>query len=71
MVEARISTQICMEADEIFMSSTTAKILPVTRFEERNLPGAKGTVTKKLWRRFQSILSGNDPEFSGWLFPVR
>jgi len=71
MVEARINPQICFEADEMFMSSTNAKILPVTRFEDRDLPGPKGPVTKKLWNRFQTILSGNDPEFSDWLFPVR
>jgi branched-chain amino acid aminotransferase len=70
MVEARISTQICFEADEMFMSSTNSKILPVTRFEDRDLPGPKGPVTKKLWERLQVILSGNDPEFSDWLFPV-
>jgi len=71
MVEARISTQVCLEADEMFMSSTTAKVLPVTRFEDRGLPGPRGRVTTRLWDRFRSILSGDDPEFSGWLFPVR
>jgi branched-chain amino acid aminotransferase len=70
MVEARISEQMCLEADEMFMSSTNAKILPVNRFEDRDLPGARGAVTAKLWKRFQTILSGEDPEFAGWLFPV-
>jgi branched-chain amino acid aminotransferase len=69
-VEARISMQMCMEADEMFMSSTNGKILPVNRFEEIRLPGAEGPVTGRLWSRFQSILSGKDPAFSNWLFPV-
>lgn len=70
-VEARIDIEMCLNADEMFLSSTTAKILPVTRFEDRMLPGPDGQVTAGLWARFQSVLSGRDPDFSGWLFPVR
>lgn len=70
-VEARIDMQMCLDADEIFMSSTLGKVVPVFRFEDRIMPGSKGPVTRRIRERFRKVLSGGDPEFSHWLFPVR
>lgn len=70
-VEARIEMDLCLDADEMFMSSTLGKVIPVFRFEDRMLPESKGPVTERLWDRFRAVLAGEVPEFSHWLFQVR
>ncbi len=69
-VAGRLSPELLGEAEEIFLSSTPTKLLPVRRMDERHLGEAPGPVTRKLAARMAAITAGQDERFRGWLFPV-
>jgi branched-chain amino acid aminotransferase len=58
------------EAEEIFFSGTSTKLLPVSQMENRILSGVPGPVTRRLSARIEEITAGRDSRFKGWLFPV-
>ena len=58
------------EAEEIFFSGTSTKLLPVSQVENRILSGVPGPVTRRLSARIEEITAGRDSRFKGWLFPV-
>ena len=58
------------EAEEIFFSGTSTKLIPVSQVENRILSGVPGPVTRRLSARIEEITSGRDSRFKGWLFPV-
>jgi branched-chain amino acid aminotransferase len=66
----RLSQGSIDEADEIFFSGTSAKLLPVSRVEDRILSGAPGPVTQRIAERVEAITAGRDERFRGWLFPL-
>lgn len=57
------------DADEIILSSTPVKILPVRRVEDRELT-VPGPLTRRLKGVVGRILRGEVPEFAHWLTPV-
>jgi branched-chain amino acid aminotransferase len=57
------------EADEIFLSSTPVKVLPVRRIEEKALK-VPGPLTRRLQKTVAQLLRGELPEFTHWLMPV-
>jgi len=69
-VAERLNQGSLEEADEVFFSGTSAKLLPVSRVESRTLREAPGPVTRKLSARIEEITAGRDSEFRKWLFPV-
>lgn len=69
-VEGRLSPELLEEAEEIFLSSTPFKILPVWQVEDRILGKSPGPVTQRLTARMEAITAGRDERFRGWLFPV-
>ncbi|OHE22446.1 MAG: hypothetical protein A2X92_03145 [Syntrophus sp. GWC2_56_31] len=64
----RLSQRLLDEADEIFFSGTSTKLLPVRQVETRILNAAPGPVTRKLSSRIEVITAGRDERFKGWLF---
>jgi branched-chain amino acid aminotransferase len=58
------------EAEEIFFSGTSTKLIPVSQIENRILSGVPGPVTRRLSARIEEITAGRDSRFKGWLFPV-
>ena len=70
-VEKRLAPQALTEADEIFVSCSPEKIVPVKRIEDRVIPGVPGPVTKRISTLFDEICSGRNPQFKDWLFPAR
>lgn len=58
------------EADEIFFSGTSSKLLPVRQVGERILDGVPGPLTRRLSDRMAAITSGRDEQFRHWLFPA-
>jgi branched-chain amino acid aminotransferase len=66
----RLSQSHLDQADEIFFSGTSTKLLPVSQVEARILREAPGPVTRRLSVRIEEIISGQDSQFKGWLFPV-
>lgn len=70
-LEGRLTAGDLNGADEIFLSGTPDKLLPVRRIEERNIDGTPGAVTRKLTALMERILAGEEEKFQGWLFPSR
>ena len=68
--EDRIPPERLYQADELFFANTVTKVLPVTRFENRVFPQVPGPVAAKLAALMADIVSGRDPRFKHWLFPV-
>lgn len=66
----RLRPELLDEADEIFFSGTSTKLLPVRRIEARSLVGAPGPVTRRLSARIEAVTAGQDERFRGWLFPL-
>jgi branched-subunit amino acid aminotransferase/4-amino-4-deoxychorismate lyase len=58
------------EADEIFFSATSTKLLPVRQVGDRILKEVPGPVTRRLTERMAAITSGSDAQFQRWLFPA-
>jgi branched-chain amino acid aminotransferase len=69
-VEDKLPRDFIYEADEIFLSGTPKKILPVKRMEEHVFKEIPGPVTKILSDLMSEIVSGEDDRFSRWLYPV-
>lgn len=61
---------ILAEAQEVFFSGTTTKLLPVRQVGERILKEVPGPLTRRLSERMALILSGGDAQFRNWLFPA-
>lgn len=66
----RLEPAILNEADEIFFSGTTTKLLPVRQVGERILKEVPGPMTRKLSVKMAGITSGGDAQFKAWLFPA-
>lgn len=66
----RLSPGLLDEADEIFFSGTSTKLLPIRQIEARILRGAPGPVTRSISARMDAITAGRDERFRGWLFPL-
>ena len=69
--EAKITYDSLIKADEIFMASTTGRVTPVVKFENINLPGARGPISQKLYYHMEKIQKGDDDRFACWLFEVK
>lgn len=69
-VEDKLPGEIIYTADEMFLSGTPRKIIPVKRMENRIFEEIPGPVTKKLSDLMNTIVSGEDDRFSKWLCPV-
>jgi branched-chain amino acid aminotransferase len=69
--EKRVKPETLMKADELLICSTTEKIVPIKKIEDRVIRGAPGPITKKLLTLFVEICVGKKPRFKKWLFPVR
>jgi branched-chain amino acid aminotransferase len=70
IAEERLDPELFFIADEIFLSATPIKVLPVRQIEDRMLKNVPGPISQKLLTAFNEILSGRDEHFKNWLFPV-
>jgi branched-chain amino acid aminotransferase len=68
--EKRLHPDLFFIADEIFLSATPFKVLPVRKIEDRVLKDVPGPISQKLLTHFDEIISGRDKRFKDWLFPV-
>lgn len=67
VLEAPLSEADLLSADEMFLSCTPSKVLPVNRFEDRTFEPAPGPVTKRLSDMMGEITSGRQERFLHWL----
>jgi branched-chain amino acid aminotransferase len=68
--EGRIPLETIHEADEIFLSCTPTKVLPIRQLDDRTLENTPGPMAKRLTALMTGILSGGDDRFNEWLFHV-
>lgn len=68
--EEQITPEQLMDADEVFVCHTGAKMTPVKRIENRVLSEVPGPVTKTLRRLMDDICNSRDKRFTSWLQPV-
>lgn len=68
--EGRLTSVLFFEADEIFMSNTSHRVLTVRQIEDRKLEDTPGPISRKLMDLFAGIESGRDERFKEWLFAV-
>ena len=64
-----IARERLFEADEIVLSSTPVKVLPVRRVEDRTLV-VPGPLTRRLQKAVGRLVRGEISEFRHWLTPV-
>ena len=68
--EGRLKPELLFTAAEVFFANTPFKVIPVRRIEDREMPAAPGPVQRRLWDALQKIVTGADPAFVYWLYPV-
>jgi branched-chain amino acid aminotransferase len=56
-------------ADEVFLSGTAARILPVKRIENYQLQ-KPNIITKKIQDKLAAITEGREPKYKDWVYPV-
>jgi branched-chain amino acid aminotransferase len=69
-VEGQLKPELLFEADEMFVSSSPFKVLPVKQINDRKLDDAPGPLTRKIAELMAAIAGGNDSRFKGWLYMV-
>lgn len=69
-LEGKLPPESLMDAEEIFLSGTLGKVMPVERVEGRTLSPVPGKVTRSINDFMEGILSGEEKRFCHWLFPV-
>ncbi len=66
--EEAFAPEALFEAAEVFLTGTTANVLPVVSIDDRAVAdGATGSVTRALRDRFHVVTHGQDPDFEHWL----
>jgi len=68
-VEERLRPSLLYESEEIFVSCTPFKILPVRKFEDHLMGDVPGPVSRKIVALMDTIVTGQDARFRHWLFP--
>ncbi len=63
--QALISADELLEADEIFVCHTGSKIVPIKKFEDRDLP-APGSYTVKIAKIMKDIMTLKNDQFQHW-----
>jgi branched-chain amino acid aminotransferase len=71
VAERPIRRQEILEADELFTSSTTHRVMPASRIEDRVLRKAPGPVSRKLLTLMNAVCSGREERFKHWLLPIK
>ncbi len=56
-------------ADEVFLSGTAAKIVPVNRVENYLMPETR-PISEKLREKLTAITENRDPNYKHWVFPI-
>ncbi len=69
-IEKQLKPELLVEAEEIFLSSTPFKVLPVKQINDRKLPDAPGPVARKIAELLNAIVAGNVDRFANWLYIV-
>lgn len=69
-IEGQLKPDALFEAEEVFLSSTPFKVLPVRQINDHRFADVPGPITRKMAGLMDAIVSGNDARFKGWLYRV-
>ena len=69
-IEGQLKPELLFEAEEMFVSSSPFKVLPVKQINDHKLDNAPGPLTRKIAELLDGIAGGNDDRFKGWLYMV-
>lgn len=69
VIERPVDKSELLIADEVFLSGTAAKITPIRRIENYELPTVR-PITEKLREKLTAINENRDPSYSHWVSPV-
>ena len=69
-IEGQLKSELLFEADEMFVSSSPRKVLPVKQINGHKFADAPGPLTRKIAELMAGIVGGNDSRFKGWLYRV-
>ncbi|MBD0264322.1 MAG: branched-chain amino acid transaminase [Tolypothrix sp. Co-bin9] len=68
-VEGSIDKSELLIADEVFLSGTAAKIVPVTKIESYKLPENR-PITEKLREKLTAITENRESNYRDWVYPI-
>lgn len=68
-IERPIDKSELFIADEVFLSGTAAKIAPIKRIENYQLPNSK-PITEKLRAKLIAITESRDPSYQDWVYTI-
>ncbi len=69
-IEGQLKPELLFEAEEMFVSCTPFKVMPVKQINNHKLDNAPGPLTRKIAELLDAIAGGNDDRFKGWLYMV-
>jgi branched-chain amino acid aminotransferase len=69
-IEGQLKPELLFEVDEMFVSCTPFKVMPVKQINDHKLDNAPGPLTCKIAELLDTIAGGNDDRFKGWLYMV-
>ncbi len=69
-VERPIRREEILGADEIFTSSTSRRVMPGSRIEDRLLGEVPGPVSRRLADFMDAVCTGRDERYQHWLHPI-
>ena len=69
-IEGQLKPELLFEAEEMFVSCTPFKVMPVKQINDHKLDNAPGPLTRKIAELMDTIAGGNDDRFKGWLYMV-
>ncbi|HWH21900.1 MAG TPA: branched-chain-amino-acid transaminase [Allosphingosinicella sp.] len=69
--ECELTPSDLREADEVFLSGTACEVLPVSRFEDRELPGSAGAMVCTAMAAYSAAVRGRSNLAEEWLTPCR
>ena len=68
--EGRFKPDLIDQADEMFVSSTPFKVMPVRQIEDRLLENIPGPITSRFNDSMEKVISGEIDQFEEWLYTV-
>lgn len=68
-VERPVDKTELLIADEVFLSGTAAKITPIRRIENYELPKER-PITEKLRHKLTAITENRDPSYQDWVYKI-
>ena len=68
--DGQLKPELLFEAEEMFVSSSPFKVLPVKQINDHKLDDAPGPITRKIAKLMEAITKGEDDRFKEWLYMV-